>query len=102
MVINIANFVIFDEDDTFYILKEFEIDRISPRESPKNGRIGSYGLNCKIFVNSELIFGTHDENYPMKKNSCLSDHLEIFVTQPGRFLLIRHDKPIKHKIEFRV
>ena len=47
MTINIANFffVIFDEDDAFNILVEFESDRISPRESTKNGRMGAHGLN---------------------------------------------------------
>ena len=61
---------------------------MSLHESAKNGRIGVHGLNCKIFVNSELIFEIYDENYFMKKNSCLSDHFEIFVTQPGRSLTI--------------
>ena len=61
-------FVIFDENDVFYILVEFESDRMSPGESAKNGRIGAHGLNCKIFVNSEFRFGIYDENYPMKKN----------------------------------
>ena len=28
----------------------------------KNGRIDAHGLNCKIFVNSQVIFGFHDEN----------------------------------------
>ena len=28
---------------------------------PKNGRIGAHGLNCKIFVNSELRFEIYDE-----------------------------------------
>ena len=69
MAINIANFfVIFVEDDVLSILVEFESDRISPRESGKNGRNGAHGLNCKILVNSEVIFEIHDENYLMKKN----------------------------------
>ena len=54
-------FVIFDENDVLYILVEFETDRMSPRESAKNGRIGAHGLNCKIFVNSELRFEIYDE-----------------------------------------
>ena len=59
MAINIANFfVIFDADDVLYFLIEFESDRMSA----KNGRIGAHGLNHKIFVNSELIFGINDEN----------------------------------------
>ena len=78
--------MIFDENDVLYILVEFETDRMSPRESTKNGRIGAHGLNCKIFVNFEFGFEIYDTNYPMKKNSCLSDHFEIFVTQPGRSL----------------
>ena len=57
MAINIANFfVVFDEDDVLYILVEFENNRMSPRKSAENGRIGAHGLNCKIFVNSERIF----------------------------------------------
>ena len=60
-------FVIFGENDAVYILVEFESDRMSPRESPKNGRIGAHGLNCKIFVNSEFRFEICDKNYPMKK-----------------------------------
>ena len=54
----------------------------------ENGRIGAHGLNFMIFVNSEVIFEIHDENYLMKKFSWLSDHFEIFVTQPGRSLCI--------------
>ena len=61
-------FVIFDEDDVLYNLVEFESDRMSPRESAKNGRIGAHGLNCIIFLNSELIFEIYDKNYPKKKN----------------------------------
>ena len=45
--------MIFDEDDVLYNLVEFESDRMSPRESAKNGRIGAHGLNWKNFVNSE-------------------------------------------------
>ena len=48
-------FLICVEDDVLYILVKFESDRMSPRESAKNGRIGAHGLNCIIFVNSELI-----------------------------------------------
>ena len=59
--------MIFDENDVLYILVEFESDRMSPRESTKNGRIGAHGLNCKIFVNSEFRFEIYDKNYPMKK-----------------------------------
>ena len=55
MTIIIANFfVIFDENDVLHILVEFESDRMSPRESAKNGRIGAHGLKCIIFINSEL------------------------------------------------
>ena len=70
MTIIIANFffVIFDEKYVLYILVEFESDRVSPRESAKNGRIGADGLNCKIFVKSELISEIYDKNYPRKKN----------------------------------
>ena len=73
MIIIIANFfVIFDENDFLFILVEFESDRMSPRESAKNGRIGAHGLNCIIFVNSELRFEILDKNYPMKKKSHVS------------------------------
>ena len=80
--------MIFDENDILYILVEFETDRMSPCESAENGRNGAHGLNCIIFVNSEVIFEIYDENYSWKKFSCLSDHFEIFVTQPGRSLVI--------------
>ena len=70
-------FVIFNENDILYILVKFETDRMSPRESAKNGRIGAHGLNCKIFVNSEFRFEIYDKNYPTKKISCLSDCFEI-------------------------
>ena len=40
---------------------------MSPRENAKNGRICAHGLNCKIFVNSELIFEIYAENYSRKK-----------------------------------
>ena len=56
--------MIFDEDDVFYNLVEFESDRMSPRESAKIGRMGAHGLNLKFFVNSEPIFEIYDENYP--------------------------------------
>ena len=59
--------MIIAQDDVFYILVEFERDRVSPRESPKNGRTGAHGLKCIIFVNSELIFEIYDKNYPIKK-----------------------------------
>ena len=39
-----------------------------PNESTKNGRKGAQGLNCKIFVNSEIIFETDDKNYPSKNH----------------------------------
>ena len=59
--------MIFDENDVLYILVEFESNRMSPRESAKNGRIGAHGLNCKIFVDSEFRFEIFDKNYPRKK-----------------------------------
>ena len=52
---------------------------MSPRESTENERIGAHGLNCKIFRNSEVIFGFNDKNYPRKKILCLCDTFEIFV-----------------------
>ena len=72
--------MISDEDDVFYILVEFKSDQISPRESAKNGRLGAHGLNCRIFVKSEVIFEIYDKNYPRKKISYLYDSFEIFVT----------------------
>ena len=72
--------MIFHNDDALYILVDFESDRFSPCESAKIGRIGSHGLNCTIFVNSDLIFEIYDENYPRKKISCLYDTFEIFLT----------------------
>ena len=44
-----------------------ESDRMSRRKSVKNGPVGAHGLNYKIFANFEVIFGIHDENYPLKK-----------------------------------
>ena len=52
--------MIFDEDDVLFILVEFEVDGTRPNERTKNGRIGAHGLNCKIFVNFELIFEIYD------------------------------------------
>ena len=57
---------------------EFESDRMSPRESTKNGRIGAHGLNCKIFINSEFRFEIYDKNYPMKKKFHVSTTLLKF------------------------
>ena len=48
--------LIFGQNDVLYILGEFEDRRISPRESATNGRNGAQGLNCTIFLNSELRF----------------------------------------------
>ena len=42
-------FVILIQNNVFFILVEFESDRMSPRESAKNGRIGDYGFNYKFF-----------------------------------------------------
>ena len=61
-------FVFFNQDNVFFIVVEFQSDRMSPRESAKNGRIGSNGLNYKIFVKAELIFEIYDKNYSRKKN----------------------------------
>ena len=47
--------MIFDQVDVFYILVEFEVDGMRLNESPKNGRKGAQGLNCKIFVNFKAI-----------------------------------------------
>ena len=52
-------FVIFVENDVFYILVEFESDRMSSRESAKNGRNDAHGFNC-IIINSEII---SDDNF---------------------------------------
>ena len=60
-------FVYFVEHNVLHILVRFETDRISPRESAKNGRMGAGGLNCKIFVNFEVRFEIYDKNYPKKK-----------------------------------
>ena len=81
MAKNIGNFlfVIFGQVDVFYSLSESEVDGMRPKESSKNGRKGAHGFNCKIFVNFEAIFEIYDENYPRKKNSCLSDDFEFFA-----------------------
>ena len=84
-------FLIFNENDILYILVKFETDRMSPRESAKNGRIGAHGLNCIIFFNSEVIFEIYNENYHMKKiflslrsfwNFCLLTTWGIFQISP--------------------
>ena len=40
----------FVKHNLLHILVEFESDRMSPRESAKNGRMGARGLNCKFFL----------------------------------------------------
>ena len=79
-------FVIIVENGVLYILIEW-LDNIS-RKCQK-WTICAHGLNCIILINSELIFEIYDENYPKKKISCLSDDFEIFVTQPGRSLVLK-------------
>ena len=71
-------FVIFYENDLFYILIELESDRMSPRKSAKNGRNGADELNCLIFVKSQLIFEIYDKNYPRKKFFMSLRHLWNF------------------------
>lgn len=56
---------IFIQDNVLYIWVEFKNDRMSSRESAKIGQIGAYGLNCKIFVNSELIFSWSNQYEPI-------------------------------------
>ena len=57
------------KDDPFFILEEFESDRMSPR---KSGRIGAHGLNWKIFVNFDLRFEIFDKN-PLNIRDLLGD-----------------------------
>ena len=71
--------MIFDENDILYILVEFETDRMSPCESAENGRNDAHGLNCLIFVNSEVIFEIYDKNYPIKISG-LSADFEFFAS----------------------
>ena len=73
-------FVIFDENDFLYILVEFESDRMSPRESAKNGRNGPHGSNWKIFVNSEFRFEIYNKNYPMKQKIHVSPTILEFLS----------------------
>ena len=70
--------MIFDDNDVLYILVELESDRMSPRESTKNGRIGAHGLNCKIFVNTEFRFEIYDKTYPMKNKFHASPTISKF------------------------
>ena len=43
------------------------------------GLTGAHGFNCKIFINSELIFEIYDENYPREKILMIRDiSLEIW------------------------
>ena len=71
--------MILNQDKYLFILLEFESDRMSPRESTKNGRIGANGLNRKIFLNSELIFKINDKNYARKKIHVSTTLLKFFV-----------------------
>ena len=70
MAMNVANLFsgFLVEDEAFFILVEFESDRMSLRKSAKSGRIGAHGLNWKIFVNFDLRFEIFDKNNFMKKN----------------------------------
>ena len=80
MVKNIGIFsVIFIQDNIFFILVEFESDRISPRKSAKNGRIGAYALKCEIFWILSSNLKSTIKITPRKKFSCLYDTFEIFV-----------------------
>ena len=53
----------FGQVNVLYILVEFEVDRMRPNESTKNGRKAAHGLNCKIFVNSKVFFEINEKNY---------------------------------------
>ena len=61
-------FVIFVKHNVIFMLLEFESDRMTPRESAKNGQIGARELKCKIFVDSEVKYEIYDKNYPRKKS----------------------------------
>ena len=76
----------------FFIFVEFESDRRSPRESVNNGRNGANGLNCKIFIISELIFENYDENYPTKKKFQVSP--TIFKFSPLNHLNVQWVKTV--------
>ena len=56
-------FVIFVQNDVFFIPVEFESDQIRPREGPKMDKSALRGYFAKFFVNSELIFGIYDEKF---------------------------------------
>ena len=71
--------MIFGQIDNFYILVEFEVDKMCPNESTKNERKGAQGLYWKIFVIFEAIFEIFDKNNEIL---CLSDNLKIFVVKP--------------------
>ena len=80
MAKNIGNFVfvIFNQDNVLFILVEFESDQMSPRESPKNGRIGDYGLNC-IFLSLSSYLKSTMKITLEKQISRLYHTFEIFV-----------------------
>ena len=59
--------ILAKQDSVSYILLEFESDRMSPRESVKNEQNGAHGLNCKTFVNSDVIFHISVKNYSITK-----------------------------------
>ena len=71
-------FVIFNQDNVLFILVEFESDQMSPRESPKNGRIGDYGLNCIFLILSSYLKSTMKITLE-KQISRLYHTFEIFV-----------------------
>ena len=67
-------------------------------------RPGAHGLNCKIFVNSELIFEIYDENYSKKKISCVYDTFDNLSKVFWNFRDVTwrvpsHD-PVFHKLNF--
>ena len=72
--------MIFDLNDVFYILVEFEVDGMRPNESTKNGRKGAHGLNCKFFSILRSFSESTTKNTPEKKFSCLSDDFDFFVS----------------------
>ena len=43
------------------------IEELKKIESAQNGRNGAHGLNCKIFVDYQVIFEIFVKNYPRKK-----------------------------------
>ena len=75
-------FVIFGQNDVFYILAEFEVDGMRPNECTKMDE-GALKGKTEIFLSISSAFLITSTKINLEnKISCLSDNLRIFVIQP--------------------